>query len=127
MRFLSLKGGCTGSSESTLVKYHIFGNHVSRLNCHLVTDDEVVLGIVSLNPLGTHTNCCSLLQSRLKKPFCNQCRSRSDCSCRSSDLGFKCFPLHIQMPNLLSNKCSRRHLCRLHLGSLFAKVINSNR
>ena len=27
----SLKGGCTGSSESTLVKFHIVGNHVSRL------------------------------------------------------------------------------------------------
>ena len=29
--FLSLKGGCTGSSESTLVKSHIVGNHMSRL------------------------------------------------------------------------------------------------
>ena len=30
--FLSLKGGCTGSSESTLVKMPHFGNHMSRLN-----------------------------------------------------------------------------------------------
>ena len=28
---LSLKGGCRGSSESTLVKYHIVGNHISYL------------------------------------------------------------------------------------------------
>ena len=31
LEFLSLKGGCTGSSESTLVKCHIAGNHMSRL------------------------------------------------------------------------------------------------
>ena len=35
-KFLTLKGGCTGSSESTLVKYHIIGNHMSRLNCRLL-------------------------------------------------------------------------------------------
>ena len=29
--FLCLKGGCTGSSESTLVKYHVVGNHMSQL------------------------------------------------------------------------------------------------
>ena len=27
--FLSLKGGCTGSYESTHVKFHIVGNHMS--------------------------------------------------------------------------------------------------
>ena len=32
LEFLSLKGGCRGLSESTLVKYHIVGNHVSWLN-----------------------------------------------------------------------------------------------
>ena len=32
LEFLSLKGGCSGSSESTLVKCHIVGNHMSRLN-----------------------------------------------------------------------------------------------
>ena len=31
LEFLSLLGGCTGSSESTLVKCHIVGNHISRL------------------------------------------------------------------------------------------------
>ena len=32
LEFLSLKGGCTGSFESTLVKCHIVGNHMSQLN-----------------------------------------------------------------------------------------------
>ena len=32
LEFLSLKGGCTCSSESALVKCHIVGNHMSRLN-----------------------------------------------------------------------------------------------
>ena len=31
LEFLSLKGGCKGSSESTLVKCHIVGNHMSWL------------------------------------------------------------------------------------------------
>ena len=31
LEFLSFKGGCTGSSESTLVKYHIVGNHMPWL------------------------------------------------------------------------------------------------
>ena len=31
--FLRLKGACTGSSESALVKCHIVGNHVSWLIC----------------------------------------------------------------------------------------------
>ena len=31
--FLSLKEGCIGSSESTLVKMHIVRNHMSRLKC----------------------------------------------------------------------------------------------
>ena len=32
LEFVSLKRGCTGSSESTLVKKHIVLNHMSRLN-----------------------------------------------------------------------------------------------
>ena len=32
LEFLSLKGGCRGSSESTRVKKHIVGNHMTRLN-----------------------------------------------------------------------------------------------
>ena len=31
--FVGLKGGYTGSSESTLVKCHIVGNHMPRLIC----------------------------------------------------------------------------------------------
>ena len=31
LAFLSLKGGCTGLSESTLVKCHIVGHHMSQL------------------------------------------------------------------------------------------------
>ena len=30
LEFLSLKGGCTSSSESTHAKCHIVGNHMSR-------------------------------------------------------------------------------------------------
>ena len=30
LEFLSFKGGCTGSSESTLAKCHIVENHMSR-------------------------------------------------------------------------------------------------
>ena len=33
LEFLSLKGGCTGSSESTLVKMLIVGNHMPPLIC----------------------------------------------------------------------------------------------
>ena len=32
LKYLRLKGGCTASSESTLVKNHFVGNHMSRLN-----------------------------------------------------------------------------------------------
>ena len=36
LEFLSLKGGCTGSPESTMSKCHIIGNHISLLKnkCH---------------------------------------------------------------------------------------------
>ena len=37
LEFLSLKGGCTDSSESILVKCHMVGNHMLGLICrHLV-------------------------------------------------------------------------------------------
>ena len=35
LEFQSLKGGCTGSSESALAKYHIVGNLMPRLKLHL--------------------------------------------------------------------------------------------
>ena len=40
LEFLSLKGGCTDSSESTHVKCHIVGNHMSRLIYHLQKQQE---------------------------------------------------------------------------------------
>ena len=44
LEFLSLKGGCAGSSESTLVECHIVGNLMSRLKCSLygITRTRVV-------------------------------------------------------------------------------------
>ena len=36
LEFLGLKGGCRGSSESTLVKMSIVGNLMPRLKCHSV-------------------------------------------------------------------------------------------
>ena len=36
LEFLSLIGGCTGSSESTLVKCHIVGKHMLCLNYNFV-------------------------------------------------------------------------------------------
>ena len=44
LEFLSLKLGCTGSSESTLVKCHFVGNHVSRLKCVLVSLPQSTIG-----------------------------------------------------------------------------------
>ena len=44
LEFLSLKGGCAGSSESTLVECNIVGNLMSRLKCSLygITGTRVV-------------------------------------------------------------------------------------
>ena len=42
LRFLSLKGGGTGWSEFTLAKYHIVGNHMSRLLYELRTSPTVL-------------------------------------------------------------------------------------
>ena len=36
LEFVSLKGGCTGSSESTLVKMHIVGNHTVGHICNVI-------------------------------------------------------------------------------------------
>ena len=36
MEFLSLKGGCTGSSESNLSKCQIVGNHMPWLKCKII-------------------------------------------------------------------------------------------
>ena len=39
LKFVSLKGGCTCSFESILVKCHIVGNHVSQLICVYLSYD----------------------------------------------------------------------------------------
>ena len=45
LEFLSLKGGCTCSSESTLIKCHIVENHTSRLIlCLCLLQEEMKLG-----------------------------------------------------------------------------------
>ena len=54
LEFLSLKGGCTGSSESTLFKMpHIVGNHMSRrlILCLTTADigDQVFVGSSRVN------------------------------------------------------------------------------
>ena len=56
LEFLRLKGGCTGSSESTLVKCHIAWNHMSRLkslvsNSHLYTLRCVCINITPCLPV----------------------------------------------------------------------------
>ena len=51
LEFLSLKGGCTSSSESTHAKCHIAGNHMSRLNfsASWIMSRDFKLRICSLN------------------------------------------------------------------------------
>ena len=48
LKLLSLKGGCTSSSESTHAKCHIVGNRMSRLNFSAAHRDSKLL-ICSLN------------------------------------------------------------------------------
>ena len=48
LELLSLKGGCTSSSQSTHAKCHIVGNHMSRLNFSAMSRD-FKLRICSLN------------------------------------------------------------------------------
>ena len=49
LEFLSSKGGCTGSSESILVKCHIFGNQVSRLILFLLWITSTLASQVNSN------------------------------------------------------------------------------
>ena len=48
LEFLSLTGGCTGSSESTLVKMHIVRNHMSRLIYGTPLDRRSESGVASI-------------------------------------------------------------------------------
>ena len=54
LEFLSLKGGCTGSSES---KCHIVGNHMSRLiySINGPGSDSTIFG---MDPVGVGTAVC---------------------------------------------------------------------
>ena len=57
LEFLSLKGGCTDSSESTLVKYHIVRNYMSRLNYYLTEVQYTMYLPVVQYLILTHYNC----------------------------------------------------------------------
>ena len=46
LEFLSLTGGCTGSSESTLSKWHIVGNHMSRLISDSLGQKRILITIL---------------------------------------------------------------------------------
>ena len=46
LEFLSLKEGYTGSCESIHFKFHIVGNHRSRLICHSIR--SIKMGCISL-------------------------------------------------------------------------------
>ena len=62
LEFLSLKGGCTSSSESTYVKYHIVGNHMSRLICNLPTGNgRDNTALLKSQQCGDHPNATALL------------------------------------------------------------------
>ena len=52
LEFVNLTGGCKGSSESTLVKRNIVGNHMSRLVCLLyqVACNQIVLDFFLSRP-----------------------------------------------------------------------------
>ena len=51
LEFLSLKGGCRGSSESTLVKCHMVGNHMHWLKLYSFFTkykEIITLGILTI-------------------------------------------------------------------------------
>ena len=49
---LSLKGGCTGSPESTMSKYHIGGNHMPRVK-FIITLRLNIIGLFGCCKVGT--------------------------------------------------------------------------
>ena len=54
LEFLSIKGGCTGLSVSTLIKCHIVGNNMSRLIFKLSLMDIITIYTQSLCSTGPH-------------------------------------------------------------------------
>ena len=59
LEFLSLKGGCTGSSLSLhLSKCHIVGNHMSQLKCHLLA--HLLIDFDTCRKYSTRSDCLML-------------------------------------------------------------------
>ena len=57
LEFLSLKVGYTGSSESIHFKFHIVGNHRSRLICHSIRSNKDGLYIFKIFLKVSHRIC----------------------------------------------------------------------
>ena len=85
LEFICLKGGCTGSSESTHVKRHIVGNHMSRLIYLLKSFMIMQLHFcLAQNFVVTTSNCASSRES-LSSGFCEQHRRRPAWASEQSD------------------------------------------
>ena len=57
LEFLSLKGDCSGSSESTLVKMPLVGNHMTRLKYSDISHFPVTI-VLTFILLYLHTVVC---------------------------------------------------------------------
>ena len=69
LEFLSLKGGCTGSSESTHVKMpHCWKSHVIAQLFFLYISGEVILLI---NSIENKSSKVTPIQGSLFAPFCS--------------------------------------------------------
>ena len=58
LELLSLKGGCKGLSESTLVKMHFVGNHMSRFKFDKEVDETSDQTLGLLEPPWLSANVC---------------------------------------------------------------------
>ena len=72
LEFLSLKGGCRGLSESTLVQSHIVGSHMSRLICkpssNLLFQEQPDFGLLYLLTARHIYPSLVLIQPRKTRP-----------------------------------------------------------
>ena len=68
--YLSLKRACTGSSESTLVKCHIVGNHMSRLNYE--HDEEMPQSKIIYGPWREKVTDCRPTHGTMRKRYISQ-------------------------------------------------------
>ena len=77
LEFLSLKGGCTGWSESTIVKMpHFWKSHVTA---------QLFFLLGGVGPVVTTSGCVSKLEDCFNKvpadyQFCGDCRMYASCS-----------------------------------------------